>query len=98
MHCRQALRRTALLLAIGGLPLAVAAQPATHVMIAGHPARYDTAGHLLPWISWTQALQREMRFYSKCPTDHGYPGFVTATFLRADCTPDPGRRDTVPAT
>jgi len=78
--------------------MASGAQPGTHVMIAGHPARYDAAGHLLPWISWTQALQREMRFYSGCPTDHGYPGFVTATFLRADCTPDPARLDTIPAT
>ncbi len=93
-----AFRCPALLLAVGCFSIAVDAQPDAQVMIAGHRAQFDAAGHLLPWTSWTEALQREMRFYSKCPTDHAYPSFVTETFLRADCKPDPARRDTIPAT
>ena len=78
--------------------IAAEAQTAEAIIISGHVARFDAAGHLLPWVSWTQALEREMRFYQQCPTDHGYPRFVTETFLQADWTPDPGRRDTIPAT
>lgn len=82
--------------------VALAAAQHTHadqpVAIAGHIARFDAAGRLLPWTSWSDALDREMRFYRQCPTDHGYPRFVTQTFLNADWTPDANRRDTIPAT
>ena len=67
-------------------------------MIAGHVAHFDAAGHLLPWISWTTALEREMLFYQQCPTDHGYPRFVSETFLEGDWSLVPDRRDTIPAT
>jgi hypothetical protein len=90
-HCR------ALLVALIALPL-VSKGLDERVMIAGHVARFDADGHLLPWISWTAALDREMRFYQQSPTDHGYPRFVTETFLQADWTPDPDRHDTIPAT
>ncbi len=67
-------------------------------MIAGHVAQFDAAGHLQSWTSWTRALEFEMQFYSRAPTDHGYPRFVTETFLQADWSPDPARTDTIPAT
>jgi hypothetical protein len=66
--------------------------------LAGHPVSVDAAGHLLPWTSWTQALDREMNFYQQCPFDHGYPRFVHATFLDSDWNPFPDRTDTIPAT
>jgi len=40
--------------------------------IAGHVARFDRDGQLLPWTSWTAALEREMNFYQQCPLTHGY--------------------------
>lgn len=67
-------------------------------LIAGHPARFDADGHLLPWVSWSTALEREMRFYRTSPSDHGYPRFVTETFLEADWSSVSERPDTIPAT
>jgi hypothetical protein len=67
-------------------------------VIAGHTARFDSRGRLLPWISWKVALEREMQFYRQCPLEHGYPRFVLATFLDGQWTPDPLRTDTIPAT
>jgi hypothetical protein len=67
-------------------------------VIAGHKARFDSRGRLLPWISWNVALDREMQFYRQCPLEHGYPRFVLATFLDGEWTPDPLRTDTIPAT
>jgi hypothetical protein len=55
-------------------------------------------GRLLPWTSWTAALDLEMNFYQGCPLDHGYPRFIHATFLDADWNPFPDRTDTIPAT
>jgi hypothetical protein len=55
-------------------------------------------GRLLPWTSWTAALDREMNFYQGCPLDHGYPRFIHATFLDGDWHPFPDRTDTIPAT
>jgi hypothetical protein len=68
------------------------------VNIAGHIARFDAHGHLRPWTSWNEALDREMGFYQQCPTDHGYPLFVLATFLDGGWTPLADRTDTIPAT
>jgi hypothetical protein len=67
-------------------------------LIAGHVARRDAAGRLLPWMAWSGALELEMQHYRGAPTEHGYPRFVTETFLLSDWTPDPARRDTIPAT
>ena len=80
------------------LPFVTAGQTDQRPVIASHAARFDAAGHLLPWISWSKALDREMHFYRQSPTDHGYPRFVAETFLQGDWTPDPERRDTIPAT
>jgi len=82
------------------IPLAAIApcQAGTPEVIAGHVVRRDAAGHLLPWMNWPGALALEMQHYRGAPGDHGYPRFVTQTFLLADWTPDPARRDTIPAT
>jgi hypothetical protein len=67
-------------------------------LLGGHTVRLDAQGHLLPWISWSTALEREMHFYQQCPAAHGYPLFVSETFLDGNWTPDPARPDTIPAT
>jgi hypothetical protein len=66
--------------------------------IAGHVARYDASGQLMPWTSWTAALDREMNFYQQCPLTHGYPRFACETFLDAAWTPSAERTDIIPAT
>jgi hypothetical protein len=66
--------------------------------IAGHVISVDSAGQLLPWTSWTAALDREMNFYQQCPLDHGYPRFACETFLDAAWTPSTERTDIIPAT
>jgi hypothetical protein len=68
------------------------------IVIAGHGAKFDSAGHLLSWIPWNVALDREMDFYEGAPTDHGYPIFVTTTFLDGDWRPWPEHDDIIPAT
>jgi hypothetical protein len=50
--------------------------------IGWHKAVYDENGKLLPWTSWRDALDREMKWYLNCPQDsHGYPNFVFTTFM-----------------
>jgi hypothetical protein len=66
--------------------------------IAGHVARFDESGQLMPWTSWTAALDREMNFYQQCPREHGYPRFACETFLDASWTPNTERTDIIPAT
>lgn len=73
-------------------------QSAKPIVIAGHEAKLDPAAHLLPWIPWNIALDREMRFYENAPSDHGYPIFVSTTFLDRDWRAWPDRNDTIPAT
>ncbi|HEV7614329.1 MAG TPA: hypothetical protein VGO37_20805 [Steroidobacteraceae bacterium] len=68
------------------------------VIIAGHTASFDAQGCLRPWTSWSEALGLEMNFYQQCPVDHGYPRFVSATFLDGNWSPMPDRTDTIPAT
>jgi hypothetical protein len=68
------------------------------VNIAGHPAVVDAHGKLLPWTSWNTALNLEMDFYQQCPTEHGYPLFVSETFLDANWIPSAARTDIIPST
>jgi len=67
------------------------------VIIAGHKARIDAQGELLPWTSWHAALDLEMQFYRHCPADHGYPRFVCESFLDENWVPYPDRTDFIPA-
>jgi hypothetical protein len=93
--------RVAILLLIfftGAFVAVLHTQSAKPVVIAGHDAKFDAAGHLLPWIAWNVALDREMHFYESAPASHSYPIFVTTTFLDGDWRPWPGRDDTIPAT
>ena len=76
----------------------ISGQAGKPVVIAGHPALFDSAGRLLPWISWNIALDREMKFYEEAPVEHGYPKFVSATFLDGDWNALAGRSDSIPAT
>jgi hypothetical protein len=66
--------------------------------IAGHVLKFDASGQLLPWTSWSLALNLEMNFYRQCPRDHGYPRFACETFLDGNWTPVASRTDTIPAT
>jgi hypothetical protein len=83
------------LLSLPSLTFQHTSQP---MVIATHEARFDAEGRLLPWIAWNTALDREMRFYQQCPADHGYPRFVSVTFLDGNWEPQPDRKDTIPAT
>jgi hypothetical protein len=80
------------------LPFLLPSQGVSPVIIATHEARFDPQGRLLPWIAWNIALDREMRFYQQCPADHGYPRFVSVTFLDGTWQPQADRADTIPAT
>jgi hypothetical protein len=77
------------------VPNAPADKPA---VIAGHAAVFGAPGRLDPWISWSEALELEMRFYRSCPRDRGYPRFAYVTFLDGAWTPSPDRTDTIPST
>ncbi len=79
------------------LPALTGQQSSQNILVAGHQARFDAQGRLEPWIAWNTALDREMHFYQQCPADHGYPRFVSVTFLDGNWTPLPDHKDTIPA-
>lgn len=60
---------------------------ADNPMIGNHRAVYDAAGMLVPWTTWTDALDREMKWYQKCPIENGYPRFVYTTFMDGNYQP-----------
>jgi hypothetical protein len=66
--------------------------------IGNHKAVYDAHGTLLPWTSWEDALNREMKWYLNCPVEHGYPRFVYMTFMDGDYKPIVRHPDFIPAT
>jgi hypothetical protein len=70
----------------------------TPLSIAGHVVNFDSNGQLLPWTSWTAALDRQMNFYQQCPLDRGYPRFACETFLDGSWTPSTERTDIIPST
>lgn len=65
--------------------------------IGNHKAVYDARGALLPWTSWQDALEREMKWYLNCPVENGYPRFVWMTFMDGDYNPIQRRPDFIPA-
>ena len=67
------------------------------MIIAGHNARFDAHDELLPWTSWQAALDLEMQFYRRCPISHGFPLFISESFLDEDWVPYPDRTDVIPA-
>ena len=75
----------------------VAARAAEPLRLGTHAAVYADDGTLIPWTSWSDALEREMNWYLKCPLDHGYPRFIGLTFMDGNYEPIEKRRDTIPA-
>lgn len=67
-------------------------------VIGNHRAVYDSKGLLLPWTSWTSALEREMNWYLRCPVEKGYPRFVYITFLDGAYKPIIQNKDFIPST
>lgn len=63
--------------------------------LGSHRAVYDERGILQPWTSWRDGLAREIAWYQRCPIEHGYPRFVSATFMDGDYRTS--RRDSIPA-
>jgi hypothetical protein len=81
---------------LSALPLLVAVCAAQN--IGNHKAVYDAQGTLLPWTSWQDALDREMKWYLNCPIEHGYPRFVYTTFMDGDYNAIQRQPDFIPAT
>jgi hypothetical protein len=79
------------------LPQSQKRASASEIHVGNHPAKFDSFGHLKPWTSWRDAIAREIRWYAKCPLEHGYPRFITLTFMRGDYTLNPRRHDSIPA-
>lgn len=68
------------------------------LIIGSHAAIHDSKGMLLPWITWEEAINREMQWYLKCPVENGYPRFVYITFMDGNYQPVADRKDFIPAT
>jgi len=84
--------------ALGALFLATPGSlAAENPEIGNHRAIYDSKGLLLPWTSWTDALDREMTWYLRCPVEHGYPRFIYITFMNGDYAPIARRTDFIPS-
>ena len=75
------------LLSGAALLFCVSVVSAENPMIGNHRAKYDSHGLLLPWTSWSDALERETNWYLKCPVEHGYPRFVYTTFMDGNYEP-----------
>jgi len=66
--------------------------------LPGHVAHFDAAGHLLPWILVDhRALSARCSSTDSARQTMATPVFVTETFLEADWSLVPDRRDTIPA-
>ena len=70
---------------------------AENPIIGNHRAIYDPRGMLLPWTSWSDAIDREMNWYLKCPIENGYPRFVVMTFMDGNYQPVASRPDFIPS-
>jgi hypothetical protein len=67
--------------------LVAACVPAGAQRLANHQMVFDPNGILQPWSSWRDILAREVEWYLKSPVEHGYPRFVTMTFMDGDYRP-----------
>ena len=75
----------------------VLATAACSQIIGNHEAVYDSRGTLLPWTPWSDAIEREMKWYLNCPLENGYPRLVVMTFMDGDYNPIVKRDDFIPA-
>ena len=66
--------------------------------IGNHPAVCDQRGLLQPWTPWGDAIDREVKWYLKCPVEHGYPRFVYLTFMDGNYQAITNRTSFIPAT
>ncbi len=66
--------------------------------LGNHKAVYDEHGTLQPWTSWRDAIEREVKWYSHCPVEHGYPRFVYTTFMDGEFEPQTRNATFIPAT
>src|ERR1039457_4267078 len=73
-------------------------QSARSPRIGNHAAVYDERALLLPWTAWADAMDREMNWYFKCPSEHGYPRFVYLTFMDGNYEAISNRTSFIPAT
>jgi hypothetical protein len=80
------------------LPVLLLTSASPAQTIGNHKAVYDAHGMLLPWTSWQDALDREMKWYLNCPIESGYPRFVWMTFMDGDYKPIQRQPDFIPAT
>ena len=65
--------------------------------IGNHPAVYDKHGVLQPWTPWSDAIDREVKWYLKCPVEQGYPRFVYLTFMDGNYQAISNRTSFIPA-
>ena len=68
------------------------------LVIGNHPASYNERGMLQPWTSWSDAIDREVNWYYRCPVEHGYPRFVYTTFMDGNYQPITNLPSLIPAT
>ena len=87
---------TRITLSPGLLLLLSFASPA-QVRLGSHEAKYAADGSLIPWTSWKDALDREMTWYERCPIEHGYPRFVSMTFMDGNYELIQSRPDSIPS-
>lgn len=80
------------------IPLLFLCSAALGQNIGNHPAIYDSHGTLLPWTPWTDAIEREVNWYLKCPVEEGYPRFVYTTFMGGQYRPQAKNATFIPAT
>jgi len=79
-------------------PKAIPEDEKDTVILGHHKAVFDTKGRLLPWITWDDALSREMQWYLQCPMEKGYPVFALMTFMDGDYRLLQDKRTFIPAT
>ena len=59
--------------------------------------RRESAGTLVSWTSWADAIDREVNWYFNCPIEHGYPRFVCLTFMDGNYATITNRTSLIPA-
>ena len=79
------------------LAVCVLGAPAAAQSLGNHKAVYDRHGFLLPWTSFRTAIERELKWYARCPVENGYPRFLTCTFMDGQYRRIERRKDMIPA-
>ncbi len=85
------------LLALCAAALVSSAATPQPVILGSHEAKYGADGSLLPWTSWKDTVDREMNWYLHAPIEHGYPSFVSMTFMDDRYQPEGDRTSFIPS-